>query len=112
FAPAEIARALDGNAPAGINGISRDLETLVMRCLSHDPERRPATAQLVADELGRIARGEPILTRPSSFVYRLSKKLRKNRALAGVGLAGLVAALGLGGYALKVRQNAALAREL
>jgi len=61
--------------------ISKDLETIVMKCLQKEPGRRYPTAFGMAEDLRRYLAGEPILARPAGLLYRISKKARKNRTL-------------------------------
>lgn len=67
-----------------------ELETLCMRCLEKEPERRFGTADELADELRRYINGEPILSRPLSRVQRIVRWCRRNPIIAS--LIGAVAA--------------------
>ena len=70
--------------------LSKDLETICLKCLEKEPRRRYATAQQLADELGRFLRGEPIQARPIRFWQRGLKWARRRPAVAS-----LVVTLGL-----------------
>lgn len=67
--------------------LPRDLETIVMKCLEKEPQRRYESARALAEDLDRFLDGEPIQARRASLAYRTAKWVRRNRALAGV-LAG------------------------
>src|SRR5438034_11768153 len=66
--------------------------------LDTDPKRRYATAQELADELGRFLSDEPIRARPIAPAARLVRWCRRKPALSATGaVAVLVALLGLSG---------------
>ncbi len=83
-------RALDPRVP-------RDLETVVLKCLEKEPQRRYESARAMATDLRRYLGGEPIEARPSTFLSRVAARLRKHRLATGsVAAAAAVAAVLLG----------------
>ncbi|MBI3268815.1 MAG: protein kinase [Planctomycetes bacterium] len=59
--------------------LHRDLETICLRALQKEPERRYATVGEFAADLGRYLDGEAILARPESAWGRLFRRARKHR---------------------------------
>jgi eukaryotic-like serine/threonine-protein kinase len=79
-------------------GVSRDLETICLKCLETDPALRYPTAQELADELDRFQKNKPICARPVSPVAKLARWCRRKPGLASaigaVAILLLVVALG------------------
>lgn len=51
----------------------RDLEILIERCLTWEPQRRLSSAQVLADDLARFIADEPVHTQPHSRWYRMRR---------------------------------------
>src|SRR6266571_5284820 len=62
--------------------VPRDLETICLKCLEKEPDERYATAQALADELGRFVNNEPIRARPVSLLEKGLRWCRRKPALA------------------------------
>lgn len=61
--------------------IDHDLAVITLKAMEKDPARRYQTARELAEDLDRYIHGEPISARPTSFIYKLKKKIRKNPVL-------------------------------
>lgn len=65
-------------------GISRDLETICLKCLQSRPEDRYASAGDLRDDLSRYLDGRPTLARPVPAHEQFIRWVTGNRKLAGL----------------------------
>ncbi|HMB71451.1 MAG TPA: serine/threonine-protein kinase, partial [bacterium] len=86
----------------GRKGLDPDVETIVLKALEKDADRRYPTASALADDVARYLASEPIVARPPSTVYQLRKFASRNKALVG-GVAATIASLAVG-LAISVTQ--------
>jgi WD40 repeat protein/serine/threonine protein kinase len=87
----------------------QDLETICLRCLQKEPQRRFATARELGDELDRFLKGEPIRSRPVGFLEKLWRLMRRKPALATLSITVflllLVVAIGSPITAWRIRKS-------
>lgn len=84
--PTALIRAVLGREPAPINLTKRDvdLETIVLRALAKEPQRRFSTAKDMAKDLRNYLRGDPIASRRTSIYERVLRVIRRNPRIAGL----------------------------
>src|SRR5262249_18306705 len=72
-------------SPRSVNPrIDRDLETIVLKCLEKDPQRRYSGAEQLAEELERWVAGEPIAARPARAAERLVRWVKRRPVVAAL----------------------------
>ncbi len=104
----EQVKAIEPVPPSRLQpGLSRDLETICLKCLEKAPSRRYATSEALAEDLRRFLAGEPIQARRALFWERAWKWARRHpAAAAALAIIGVAAALLFGGglyYNTKLR---------
>jgi WD40 repeat protein/serine/threonine protein kinase len=90
----------------------RELEAILTKALSKEPERRYAAAAGLADDLGRYLAHEPLVAQPPTLSYLLKKNLRRHRVGLGITAGVLTMLLGVASYSfvrVDRERNAALA---
>lgn len=85
-----------------------DLDTIVLKALAKEPERRYRSAQGLAEDLRRHLEHEPVKARPDTLAYRMRTFARRNRAaVTGAALALLALTAGLITTSWQARKAAA-----
>ena len=91
----EQVRGQEPVPPRQLNAaVPRDLETIALKCLHKEPQRRYASAADLAADLNRFLEGRPIIARTVGRLEKTVKWARRkpaSAALLGLSLAGLVA---------------------
>jgi non-specific serine/threonine protein kinase/serine/threonine-protein kinase len=91
----------EGTLPAA-GELRGDLDTIVLKALRKDPERRYRTAHELSEDLRRHLEGLPVTARADTIGYRAGKFVRRHRT--AVAAAVLVTASLVGGIVATTRQ--------
>ena len=107
----DVARRRQSNPKNLIRSLEGDIDNIAMMALRKEPERRYQSVDAISDDIQRWLDHRPVIARPDSVGYRLSKFGRRNRRAILVGLA-FVACLLAGFAALMFGRSATRGRNL
>ncbi len=99
--PSTVVRTADRETSASTSRLARrlrgDLDTIVLKALRKEPERRYATAAELSEDLRRYLVGLPVSARPDTAAYRTKKFVQRHRvSVAAAGVVALALLFGLG----------------
>ena len=102
--------------PSNLNrAIPKDLETICLKAMAKDRDRRYQSARDMEEDVHRFLTGRPILARPVSAIEKLGSWCNRNRALSGtIGMlffSLLAGTIGSTTMWLRSQQNAESARK-
>jgi len=104
----ELIKEVDPIRPRAIDGqVPRDLETVVLKAIDKDPNRRYPSAEALAEDLRRFLDDAPICARRTSAPERFWRSCRRNPVVAGlVGTTtALLMVLAIGSTVAAIRIN-------
>ncbi len=91
-------------SPARLRRLLRgDLDTIVLKAIHPDPERRYGSAEQFSADLERFLEGRPVLARPDSLPYRTQRFVQRH--VFGVAVTALAAVGGLVFVVLLARER-------
>ncbi|MBZ5608652.1 MAG: serine/threonine protein kinase [Acidobacteriia bacterium] len=88
--------------------LSGDIDNIILRAMQKEPERRYASVEHLADDLRRYLEHRPVVARPDSLAYRVSKFVRRNRFAV---VASLLLAFAVGAGVALLEREARIAQE-
>lgn len=87
-----------------------DADTILVRAMAVEPDRRYETASALASDLARWRRGEPIAARRDSMTYVLGRRLARSRNVVIAASIGLVLTSALAAVSLDTARREKAAR--
>ncbi|HVF72778.1 MAG TPA: protein kinase [Chthoniobacterales bacterium] len=105
--PTELFRVIVEREPPRVSSIPTDLDTILRKALSKEPQRRYSGASALAEDLTRYLDDRPVRARPATFAYRASRFVRRNKVGVAASAAILVVVLaGATAYILETGRTA------
>ncbi len=93
--PSERVRAGDRSAKPATSGLARrlrgDLDTIVMKAMRKEPQRRYASAEHLSEDVRRHLEGLPVIARGDSVLYRASKFVGRHRTGVAAAVLAVIA---------------------
>lgn len=83
-----------------------DLDTIILKSLRREPDRRYLTVEALADDLRRWLDGHPIAARRDTLIYRSGKFIARHRVSVPVAVLGLVGLIAITAFALSQASRA------
>lgn len=91
----QVIRQFQPPRPSAIaSSLRGDIETVLLKAMEKDRERRYRSAADLGDDLRRTLDNEPISARPPSLIYQVQVYARQNRAAFGAVVAAFLAVTG------------------
>ena len=91
--------------------IDRELESVVLKALAHEPADRYASAGELAADIENYLAGEPLTARPATALYFLSKRLERHWVAVGITLGVVTVLIGMAVYGyLRIMRERNIAR--
>jgi WD40 repeat protein len=88
--------------------VDRDLETICLKCLERDPERRYTSAEALAEDLDTWRAGLPIRARRTGAAERTLKWIKRRPAVTALLAVSMIAVLAIVAFAVGQSYNAKL----
>jgi tetratricopeptide (TPR) repeat protein len=107
--PLAGSRAQDKATARALRG---EIDAILGKALKREPALRYASVDALAQDIERHLKGDTVLARPDSALYRLRKALRRNWVGVGAAAAVLAAVLGGSGVAVLQAQRAQATRAM
>ncbi|MBD3869723.1 MAG: serine/threonine protein kinase, partial [Acidobacteria bacterium] len=112
--PSEIVLQNSGDSPRAVRRLSRglkgDLDTIILKALRKEPERRYASVGKFADDIRRYRDGQPVTAQPDRLRYRTRKFVERNTAAVAVAFILLAVMVGATIVSLTLYNRAEIAR--
>ncbi|MBI4903226.1 MAG: serine/threonine protein kinase [Acidobacteria bacterium] len=112
-----VRMVLEGSIPrpseaaAEARQLAGDLDNIVMKAVSKEPERRYGSAAEFAEDLRRFLDSRPVSARPDTLRYRAGKFVQRNRLTVAVAGVALLAILGFSAGMAGLARRAAVERD-